>query len=171
MNLEKQKRFLTQAAFYGVIAALVYVGLKYLLPTVVPFLLAFLILLCYTKKQETVCLYETWGRKRVSEENPGVWTVDEGMTRVLLRVYSDAANLLKLKLSTVGESFYKLHNAAPSIDIYHEDCSHPSYKGSCLAALTHYYTAFGEFPQDTSSLNLSEDEKAYLFTKIQILFL
>ena len=43
MNLEKQKRFLTQAAFYGTIAALVYVGLKYLLPTMVPFLLAFLI--------------------------------------------------------------------------------------------------------------------------------
>lgn len=43
MNLEKQKRFLTQAAFYGTIAVLVYVGLKYLLPTMVPFLLAFLI--------------------------------------------------------------------------------------------------------------------------------
>ena len=43
MNLEKQKRFLTQAAFYGVIALLVYAGLKYLLPTMLPFLLAFLI--------------------------------------------------------------------------------------------------------------------------------
>lgn len=43
MNLEKQKRFLVQAAFYGTIAALVYVVLKYLLPTLVPFLLAFLI--------------------------------------------------------------------------------------------------------------------------------
>ena len=43
MNLEKQKRFLVQAAFYGTIAALVYVVLKFLLPTLIPFLLAFLI--------------------------------------------------------------------------------------------------------------------------------
>ncbi len=43
MNLEKQKRFLIQAAFYATIAALVYVVLKFLLPTLVPFLLAFLI--------------------------------------------------------------------------------------------------------------------------------
>ena len=43
MNLEKQKRFLVQAAFYGTIAALVYVALKFLLPTLIPFILAFLI--------------------------------------------------------------------------------------------------------------------------------
>ena len=43
MNLEKQKRFLIQAAFYAVAAALLYVGLKYLLPILMPFLLAFLI--------------------------------------------------------------------------------------------------------------------------------
>ncbi len=43
MNLEKQKRFLVQAAFYGTIAALVFVVLKFLLPTLIPFLLAFLI--------------------------------------------------------------------------------------------------------------------------------
>jgi len=43
MNLEKQKRFLVQAAFYGTIAALIYVVLKFLLPTLIPFLLAFLI--------------------------------------------------------------------------------------------------------------------------------
>ena len=43
MNLEKQKRFLVQAAFYGTIAALVYVVLKFLLPTLIPFILAFLI--------------------------------------------------------------------------------------------------------------------------------
>ena len=43
MNLEKQKKFLIQAAFYATLAALVYVGLKYLLPTLTPFVLAFLI--------------------------------------------------------------------------------------------------------------------------------
>lgn len=42
MDLEKQKRFLIRAAFYGLAAALVYCGLKYLLPVFMPFLLAFL---------------------------------------------------------------------------------------------------------------------------------
>ncbi len=105
-----------------------------------------------------VYLYETWGRKRISEENPDVWSVDEGMTKGLLRIYGDGADMLGIKLSTVGESFYKLHNAVPSIELYEEDCSHPSYKGSCLAALTHYYTAFGEFPENTDSLNLNDEE-------------
>lgn len=43
VDLEKQKKFLTRAAFYAVVAALIYVGLKYLLPTLMPFVLAFLI--------------------------------------------------------------------------------------------------------------------------------
>ena len=43
MDLEKQKRFLIRAAYFAIIAALVYVGLKYMLPIVMPFLLAFII--------------------------------------------------------------------------------------------------------------------------------
>lgn len=42
MDLEKQKRFLVRAAFYAAIAALIYCGLKYLLPVFMPFLLAFI---------------------------------------------------------------------------------------------------------------------------------
>ena len=42
MDLEKQKRFLIRAAFYAAVAALIYCGLKYLLPVFVPFLLAFI---------------------------------------------------------------------------------------------------------------------------------
>ena len=41
MDLEKQKRFLIRLAFFAAIAALVYVGLKYFLPMILPFLLAF----------------------------------------------------------------------------------------------------------------------------------
>lgn len=119
------------------------------------------VVLVYRKIKDiipNVYLYETWGRKRISEDNPEVWSVDEGMTKGLLRIYGDGAEMIGVKLSTVGESFYKLHNAEPSIELYEEDCSHPSYKGSCLVALTHYYTAFGEFPENAASLNLSEEE-------------
>ena len=54
MNLEKQKRFLIQAAFYAVAAALLYVGLKYLLPILMPFLLAFLIVWLLRKPASAV---------------------------------------------------------------------------------------------------------------------
>ena len=119
------------------------------------------IVLAYRKIKKsipTVCLYETWGRKRISKETPDLWSVDEGMTQALLKTYGDAADMLGAKLSTVGESFYKVHEKAPDIELYDDDCSHPSYKGSCLAALTHYYTAFGEFPANTDSLQLSKEE-------------
>ncbi len=43
MDLEKQKRFLIRAAFYATAAGLVFVGLKYFLPILMPFLLAFFI--------------------------------------------------------------------------------------------------------------------------------
>ncbi len=43
MDLEKQKRFLIRAAFFAAAAGLVYFGLKYILPILMPFLLAFFI--------------------------------------------------------------------------------------------------------------------------------
>ncbi len=43
MDLEKQKRFLIRGAFYAASAALIYVALKYFLPILMPFLLAFFI--------------------------------------------------------------------------------------------------------------------------------
>ncbi len=106
----------------------------------------------------TIYLYQTWGRKRISDDNPKLWNIDEGMTKGLSKMYKDAATMLKLKVSTVGENFYNLHLASPEIELYEEDCSHPSYKGSCLIALTHYHTVFGEFPANTDSLQLSNKE-------------
>jgi hypothetical protein len=46
----------------------------------------------------------------------------------------------------------------PETELYDKDGSHPSYMGSCLAALTHYCTVFGTFPENTASLQLSEPE-------------
>ncbi len=43
MDLEKQKRFLIRAAYFATLAGLIYVGLKYFLPILMPFLLAFFI--------------------------------------------------------------------------------------------------------------------------------
>ena len=42
------------------------------------------------------------------------------------------------------------------IALYDPDMTHPSYAGSCLAALTHYYTLFGEYPENVDCLQLPE---------------
>ena len=36
---------------------------------------------------------------------------------------------------------------SPEIGLYDPDKSHPSYAGSCVAALCHYKTVFGEMPR------------------------
>lgn len=55
-----------------------------------------------------------------------------------------------MKILFIGNS-YTFYNDMPSM---FEDLSHPSYLGSCLAALTHFFTLFGKFPDYTDTLKL-----------------
>jgi len=80
------------------------------------------------------------------------------MTQDLAAAYGKAGSTLDAKVSYVGLAFQKAIQLDPAIDLYDPDLSHPSYKGSCLAALTHYYTLFGSFPENTDSLSLSIHE-------------
>lgn len=102
-------------------------------------------------------LYETWGRK---VGNPTLdefgWT-NESMTFDLAAAYKKAGDTLGIPVSYVGLNFYKIYNEHPDIELYHADKTHPSWEGSCLAALTHYHTLFSEFPKDASSLNLPDE--------------
>lgn len=103
-------------------------------------------------------LYATWARKAgcpVLEEHD--WTPDS-MTQDLAAAYGKAGSTLDAKVSYVGLAFQKATQLDPAIDLYDPDLSHPSYKGSCLAALVHYHTLFGGFPAITDSLALSEYE-------------
>ena len=47
----------------------------------------------------------------------------------------------------------------PEIDLYDPDLTHPSYAGSCLSAMTHYRTIFGEMPADLSCFDLAKETK------------
>ena len=103
-------------------------------------------------------LYATWGRK----QGHGVlaqygWTT-ESMTDLLSDAYQKAAAQIGACVSPVGTNFLKVVQANGDINLYDADLTHPSYAGSCLAALTHYHTVFGEFPQNTTALELSETE-------------
>ena len=117
---------------------------------------------CVVKKlkdrAEHLILYATWGRKC---DNPELiqhnWTT-ESMTDLLIQAYQKAAGLYDADVSPVGNSFLYITQNYPEINLYDEDGSHPSYQGSCLIALTHYYTAFGNFPDQTDTLSLNDAE-------------
>ena len=99
-------------------------------------------------------LYATWGRKEGCPllEEKG-WT-SSGMTRDLYDAYLLAAELCGAELSPVGLCFDLLTREHPEIDLHNPDLSHPSYAGSCVAAMAHYKKIFGSIPQKRSSLDV-----------------
>ena len=109
-------------------------------------------------KADRLILYATWGRKSgsstLAENN---WTT-ESMNQKLSEAYRKAAGLYDAQVSPAGDRFLCITQHDPEINLYQDDLSHPSYQGSCLAALTHYHTVFGEFPNQTGSLALSDAE-------------
>ena len=111
-----------------------------------------------TGRADRRILYATWGRKSGSPELAAHNWTTEAMTQLLLASYQKAARLYSADVSQVGSNFLYVIQNHPEIDLYTDDCSHPSYQGSCLAALTHYYTVFKEFPSETGALSLSDSE-------------
>lgn len=110
------------------------------------------------EKSDHVILYATWGRKAGSTIlTEHQWTT-ESMTHLLTAAYQNAAKLYGAQISPVGTNFLHITKRYPEIDLYDKDLSHPSYLGSCLSALTHYYTVFHEFPTETDVLSLSQTE-------------
>lgn len=111
------------------------------------------------KKTEKIILFNTWGRKEgCTETLPDYGWTNESMTKGIWEGYSRAAEKFGLEISKVGLNFFEVNSMHKSIELYASDRAHPSYKGSCLACLTHYYTLFGEFPLNTSSLEINFSE-------------
>lgn len=109
-------------------------------------------------RAERVILYATWGRKSGSITlTDHSWTT-ESMTHLLSDAYEKAAAIYGAQVSPVGCNFLYITKQHPEINLYDEDRSHPSYQGSCLAALTHYHTVFGQFPEHTDTLTLTNAE-------------
>lgn len=104
-------------------------------------------------------LYETWGRKSGCPDLEKLATTNKDMTLKLAVAYYNASQVLKTQVSYVGLNFYDVYSQKTGIELYCEDMTHPSYAGSCLAALTHYYTVFGSYPENTTSISLTDTEK------------
>lgn len=107
-------------------------------------------------------LYATWGRMDGSEDLDYFGWTRLSMTKGLYDSYCHAAKLVHGEVSPVGLCFAKAVETTPEIDLYDPDKSHPSYAGSCVAALCHYKTVFGEMPHDLSVLKLDSDAVAKL---------
>lgn len=107
-----------------------------------------------TSQHPKLHLYATWARKAGCEvlDEYG-WTTDF-MTEQLDAAYRKLGALLNAAVSPVGRNFQTVLRMDPSIDLHNPDLSHPSFEGSCLAALTHYHTLFGTFPESLTSLAL-----------------
>ena len=56
--------------------------------------------------------------------------------------------------SQEGRCFNEITKQYGDIDLYSPDLSHQSYIGSCVAAICHYKTVFGEMPATCASLEL-----------------
>jgi hypothetical protein len=107
-------------------------------------------------------LYATWGRMDGSEDLDYFGWTRLSMTKGLYDSYCHAAQLVHGEVSPVGLCFAKAVETTPEIDLYDPDKSHPSYAGSCVAALCHYKTVFGEMPANLSALKLDGEAVAKL---------
>lgn len=107
-------------------------------------------------------LYQTWGRKTGSPTLKERGWTNRGMTEGLSKAYRRLGRELGLSVSPVGDAFYAVGQTHPEIDLYDQDLTHPSRAGSCLAALVHYRTLFGEPAKAYASLALPPETAAAL---------
>jgi len=104
-------------------------------------------------------LYQTWGRKAGSS-----FLTEQGLTTRTMAVklqeaYAKIAHTTGADCAPVGQCFLTVSEACEEIDLYDPDLTHPSYAGSCLSAMTHFRTVFGETPTDLSCFDLPEATK------------
>ena len=108
-----------------------------------------------------ICFYVTWGRKAGCPDLDEVGWTHDTMTVGLSDAYTRAAEVLGAECAYVGAAFHEIVVSHPEIELYDPDGSHPSYVGTCLAAMVMYKTVFGEvaakaesLKQDTTTLSV-----------------
>ena len=112
-------------------------------------------------------LYATWGRKEGCPLLQTLGLTSEEMFLALEKAYKTAATLIGADVSPVGRCFNEITKQYGDIDLYSPDLSHQSYIGSCVAAICHYKTVFGEMPATCASLELDAGVQQKIFTVIE----
>ena len=107
-------------------------------------------------------LYATWGRKEGSDLLDHYGWTSEGMTAGLAASYDAAARKCGATCAHVGKSFAAIRAEGIDAELYDPDLSHPSYAGSCVAAMALYKIIVGNVPANLSSLTLDAEIAAAL---------
>ena len=111
-------------------------------------------------KPARTVMYATWGRKEGCDLLDEFGWTNQSMTEGLAAAYDAAARKVGGECAHVGKSFFEIRKAYPEIELYDPDLSHPSYAGSCVAALTVYKKLIGSLPAKTVSLNMAAADVA-----------
>ena len=105
-------------------------------------------------KPARTVLYVTWGRKEGCDLLDEFGWTNQGMTEGLAAAYDAAARRVDGQSAHVGKCFFEIRKEYPDIELYDRDLSHPSYAGSCVAALTIYKKLMGSMPATTACLDV-----------------
>ncbi len=103
--------------------------------------------------------YMTWGRENGDSGNCALWPpvcTYEGMDDLIRERYEMMADDNEAYLSPVGVLWRYIRDNHPEIDLYSDDGSHPSIRGSYAAACSFYSVIFEADPlniSDNSTLN------------------
>lgn len=111
-------------------------------------------------KPARTVLYATWGRKEGCDLLDEFGWTNQTMTEGLAAAYDAAARKVGGQSAHVGKCFFEIRKEYPAIELYDPDLSHPSYAGSCVAALTIYKKLVGTLPGATASLNMDASDVA-----------
>ncbi len=110
--------------------------------------------------------FMTWGRENGDQLNcpfyPPICTY-EGMQDRLKSSYKLMARDNDAITVPVGESWRLLRDSVPGLQLYTSDGSHPSLRGSYLAAFTFYTSLFNKPVLDTQLYNTQIPPHEYLF--------
>ena len=115
-------------------------------------------------------LYQTWGRKAGSPFLAEHGMTTRTMTLGLQQAYDRAAESHGLECAPAGLCFLHVSEKYPDIELYDPDLTHPSYAGSCLAAMAHYRTLFCCTPTELSCFALPDDTKVAFLQSLDAVF-
>ena len=88
------------------------------------------------KQADRFFLYATWGRKPGNEKLQELGLTNEEMTEQLAAAYEEAGKRFDMTVAHAGKAFADYRAKNPDVELYNPDGSHPSEKGSEIAAET-----------------------------------
>ena len=99
----------------------------------------------------TTIIFQTWARKKESKDLIKYNLTYDSMKEKLFTSFKTIAKELDIQISPVGEVFDHIYTNY-NLELYDEDCTHPSLLGSYVSALTHFSIISKKIPNNTKYL-------------------